>query len=230
MADAEPRPAAHTRWRRTIVRHLEDLPRQFAALESAMASFGEDFDAKRFKEAFDTTEDMEAYNRVQALERAVGRVQNFDAELAIAGAKLAELPLPPIGVGGSPAQQAFEALRDASVIDGSLCRKLTRAQKARSMIEHSYVQMPAGDVHRAAELVHETARQFIAAYRDPVAPSVPWVLTSIWPELKRVAGPASARLDATLAVWGLFEASEASVTVGVGPEVPEVPPLRVTLV
>jgi hypothetical protein len=51
---------------------------------------------------------------------------------------------------------------------------------------------------------------------DPSGPSVPEVLMSMRPEEKIVAGPASARADATLAVWGLFEASEASVTHGVG--------------
>lgn len=165
MADREPRKADLKRWQRDVVRHLEDFPRQYAALETAMAAFGEDFDLQRFKEAFTTKEDMEAYNHVQALERAVGRVQNFVAELAEAGMKVAHLPRTQIADDGSSAQQAFEALRDAGVIDGGLCRRLTRAQKACSMIEHSYVETPAGDVHRAAELVHETARDFIGNYR-----------------------------------------------------------------
>lgn len=76
-----PRKVESKRWRRDITEHLEQFPRQYAALESAMAAFGEDFDLKEFKAAFDTTEDMEAYNHVQALERALGRVQNFVAEL-----------------------------------------------------------------------------------------------------------------------------------------------------
>ncbi len=147
------------------MRHLEDFPRQYAALETAMAAFGDDFDLERFKEAFETAEDLEAYNRVQAVERAVGRVQNFVAELAIAGVGLAGLPRPAIEDDGSRAQQAFEALREAKVIDAALCRRLTRAQKARSMIEHSYVQTAAGDVHRATKLVHAAARDFIGPYR-----------------------------------------------------------------
>jgi uncharacterized protein YutE (UPF0331/DUF86 family) len=151
------------------VRHLEDFPRQYAALETAMAAFGEDFDLARFKRAFNTTDDMEAYNRVQAVERALARVQNFVVELADAGVNLAQLPRPRIAGEGSRAQQAFEALRDAKVIDGALCRRLTRAQKARSMIEHGYVQVPAGDVHRAAQLVHDTAREFIGRYRAWIA-------------------------------------------------------------
>jgi uncharacterized protein YutE (UPF0331/DUF86 family) len=160
-----PRKAEIKRWERLIVRQLEDFPRQYAALETAMAAFGDDFDLVLFKRAFNTSEDMEAYNRVQAVERALARVQNFVGELADAGVNLAELPRPRIGEEGSRAQQAFEALRDARVIDGGLCRRLTRAQKARSMIEHGYIQTPAGDVHRAAELVHETARDFIGRYR-----------------------------------------------------------------
>lgn len=130
-----------------------------------MAAFGEDFDLQRFKEAYETADDMEAYNRAQALERAVGRVQNYLADLANAGVNVAQLPRSPISADGSSAQQAFEALRDAKVIDGQLCRRLIRAQKARSMIEHSYVTTPAGDVHRAAELVHEAAGDFIGIYR-----------------------------------------------------------------
>jgi uncharacterized protein YutE (UPF0331/DUF86 family) len=170
MADKEPRKAERRRWQRSVVRHLEDFPRQYAALEAAMASFGEDFDVQEFKRAFDTTDDMEAYNRVQSLERAAGRVQNFVAELAHAGTKLAQVPLAPIEDDGSSAQQAFEALRDAGVLGRAFCRRLVRAQKARSMLEHSYVDIPAGDVHRAAELVHETALEFIGPYRAWIEP------------------------------------------------------------
>src|SRR4051812_43083756 len=138
-----------------------------------MAPFGDEFDLVRFKRAFDTHADMEAYNRVQAVERALARVQNFVAELAYAGVNLAELPRPRIADEGSRAQQAFEALRDAKVIDGRLCRRLIRAQKARSLIEHSYIRTPAGDVHRAAELVHDAARDFIGPYRAWIGEFLP---------------------------------------------------------
>lgn len=167
---AEVRKAERKRWQREIVRHLEDFPRQYAALETAMAAFDGNFDLQRFKEAFNTRDDMEAYNRVQAVERALGRVQNFVTGLAEAGIRLAQLPRASIEGKESPAQQAFEALRDAGVVDGSTCRRLTRAQRARSQIEHSYVQSNAGDVHRAAELVHEMAREFIGPYRAWIAP------------------------------------------------------------
>ncbi len=168
MADERPRRVDRRRWHDSVVRHLEDFPRQYAALESAMAAFGEDFDLQAFKRAFETRDDMEAYNGVQALERAVGRVQNFVAELAVAGSRLADLSR--LADAGSPAQRAFEELREAGVIDARLGRRLTRAQRARSAIEHSYLQTSAGDVHRAATLVHESARDFIGPYRRWIEP------------------------------------------------------------
>jgi uncharacterized protein YutE (UPF0331/DUF86 family) len=167
----EPRKVDRRRWQRDIARHLEDFPRQYAALERAMGTFGDDFDLDRFKQAFETNEDLDAYNRVQAVERALGRVQNFVAELARAGANLAELPRAPESR-GSAAREAFAALRDASVIDGELCRRLTRAQEARSMIEHSYVETTAGRVHQSAKLVHDSARDFIGPYRRWIEPFI----------------------------------------------------------
>lgn len=70
---------------------------------------------------------------------------------------------------GSTAQQSFEALRDAKVIDAGLCRRLARAQRARSAIEHSYIRVNAGDVHRATLLIQQAARDFIGPYRDWIA-------------------------------------------------------------
>jgi hypothetical protein len=170
MAERPPRKVERRRWRRDIVRYLGDFPRQYAALENAMGAFGDDFELTEFKEAFDTGDDMEAYNRVQAVERAVGRVQHYVGELAEAGAKLAQLPYPPPAGEGSRAEQAFEALRAGGIIDRGLCRRLVQAQAARTRIEHSYVQTPAGDVHRATTLVRDAARQFIGAYRAWIGP------------------------------------------------------------
>lgn len=162
----QPRKAQRNRWANEIVSHLEDFPRQYAALESAMVAFGEDFSLDRFKAAYQSA-DMEAYNRVQAVERALGRVQNYVAVLAARGTQLAGLE--PIGKSSGPdAQRAFESMREAKVMGAELTRKLIRAQKARTAIEHSYVSRPAGEVHRAAELVHEVANQFMVRYR-------PWI-------------------------------------------------------
>jgi uncharacterized protein YutE (UPF0331/DUF86 family) len=159
-----PSKAQRERWRNEVVEHLEDFPRQYAALENAMAGFGAGFDLQTFKAAFESTTDMDSYNRAQAIERGLGRVQNYVAQLAITGAKLAGLQPPKTEE--SEAAKAFEALREAGVLNGALCRKLRRAQKARTMIEHSYVKVPAANVHQAAELIASGAREFIRPYRD----------------------------------------------------------------
>jgi uncharacterized protein YutE (UPF0331/DUF86 family) len=160
----EPTEAHRARWKAQVVEHLEDFPRQYAALENAMAEFGDGFDPQAFKAAFESTTDMDSYNRTQAVERALARVQNYVAQLSIDGAKLSRLPLPKAEE--SEATRAFAALRDTGVLSATLCRKLRLAQKARTMIEHSYVKVPAGNVHQAAALIATGAREFIGPYRD----------------------------------------------------------------
>jgi hypothetical protein len=76
-----------------IVDHLKDFPRQVAALESAMAEFGEDFDLARFKEAYNAVNDPQTYNRAQSLERAIGRVQNLMTDLTVDGVRLGGLSI-----------------------------------------------------------------------------------------------------------------------------------------
>lgn len=170
MTSCEVRKVDRVRWRDSILDHLADFPRQYGAFESAMAAFGDDFDLRTFKLAFETSEDLEAYNRVQAVERAALRVQNYVGELAENGVKLAELgALARSGV-GSQVERALAALRDAGVIDVNLFRRLVRAQGARRRIEHSYVRIKAGDVHRAVQLIHESARDFISRYRPWIEP------------------------------------------------------------
>lgn len=164
MADGPPRKSDLARWRREVVEHLADFPRQYTALETAMAAFGEDFELAAFKKAYETTTDMEAYNRAQVVERALARVQNYVADLSIAGVRLAHLK--PAGANHEgAAQRAFTTLAEAEVISRALCGRLKRAQKARTLIEHSYVTVPAGNVHSAAGLIHAPAREFLGPYR-----------------------------------------------------------------
>jgi uncharacterized protein YutE (UPF0331/DUF86 family) len=158
------------RWQNGVVRLIERFPDQYAALEYAMGAFGDDFDLPVFKRAFELIDGMEAYSRAQAVERALGRVQNFVTELSELGAKLAQLPP---RVHGSPAERAFASLRDAGVVDDELCARLKDAQRARSRIEHVYLDVTAGEVHRAARLIHETAPRFLDRYVDWIEPYLP---------------------------------------------------------
>jgi hypothetical protein len=163
VAKAELRKADRQRLVRLVVDHLKEFPRQLAALEFAIAEFGDEFDLAGFKRAFNSPK-LDVYNSVQALEKAVGRVQNFLTDMAVFGARLAELPVGRPGKDGSKAKPSFDALRDAGVIDGSVCRRLEDGQKARSRLEHDYLYMSAGDVYRAVKTVRQTAQEFIAPY------------------------------------------------------------------
>ena len=162
------RPTDKRRWRTSILEHLEDFPRQILAMEVAMGQFGEDFDLPPFKQAYETTTDFDSYNRVQAAERAAGRVQSYVETLALAGCRLAGLQHPTIHA--SEALTAIITLRESGVINAALCRQLTRAHAARNAIEHGYIDLPAGKAHRGIKLIHASSLRFIAIYPDWVAP------------------------------------------------------------
>ena len=159
------RKAARKRLVRRIVARIEDFPRQHAALESAMAAFGDEFDRVSFKRAFETADDMSAYNAVQSVERAAGRVQGYVGDMAMDAVRLAGLHSEPSGGEGFRAAHAFEALREANVVDARLCRRLVKAQGQRSQIEHEYPGLQAGKLHDAAILIRETSHEFFALYR-----------------------------------------------------------------
>lgn len=162
------RPTAARRWKTSIIEHLEDFPRQLLAMEVALGQFGEDFDLAPFKLAYETTTDFDSYNRVQAAERAAGRVQSYVETLAIAGCNLAGLEH--TKGHASEAVRAFDTLREAGVISSTLCRHLSRAHGARNALEHGYVNLPAGNAHRGIELIHSSSLMFIAVYPDWVRP------------------------------------------------------------
>lgn len=170
MAEGELSKAERQRLVRSIVAHLKDTPRQVTALEAAVDEFGEDFDLTRFKDAFNFRKGPKAYNRVQAVERAVGRVQNYLTAMATAGVRLAELPVRPPKKDESKAKPFFGALRDAGVIDAGVCRRLEQGQKARSRLEHDYVFISAGEVHRATKTVLQTAEEFIGPFTVWIEP------------------------------------------------------------
>lgn len=170
MTPRELRKAERARLRRKVSEHLADFSNQYEALKFAMEGFGADFDLRRFKEAFNSPQERETYRDVQAVERAAGRVQGYLGDLARDGVRLADLPRDPEGGPGFRAAQAFEALREAGVLDGSLCTNLIDAQKGRSRLEHEYVRLPAGEVHGTVSLIRKVASRFMRAYRPWIEP------------------------------------------------------------
>lgn len=170
MTPRELRKAERARLRRNIGEHLTDFSNQYEALKFAMEGFGADFDLQRFKEAFNSPQERETYRDVQAVERAAGRVQGYLGDLARGGVRLAGLPRDPEGGPGFRAAQAFEALREAGVLDGRLCANLIDAQKGRSRLEHEYVRLPAGEVYETVSLIRSVAPRFMRVYRPWIEP------------------------------------------------------------
>jgi uncharacterized protein YutE (UPF0331/DUF86 family) len=168
MTERAPRRVDVARWRKKIVDELANLPREHEALEFAMSEFGTSFDLKALKDALGPNAPIALYSNVQALERAVTRVQNILADLAIAGAKLAGLALSEISAG--EAERSFEALRSEGVISASLCRRLRKAQRTRNRIEHDYDKVTAGQLHDVAEDVRDLSREFVRPFRDWIEP------------------------------------------------------------
>ena len=173
MTDGEAkasRPVDLRRWKKEVVDGLGSLPREHEALEYAMADFGMSFELAELKRALAPRADIALYNRVQALERAVTRVQNILADLAIAGVKLGGLALPATKAG--VADRSFEALKDGGVISAALSRRLRNAQRLRNLIEHDYDKVTAGQLHKVAEEVRGLSRDFVRPFRDWVGPKL----------------------------------------------------------
>lgn len=156
------------RLRAEILTRLGEFDYQLLLLEEAMRKFGEDFDLRLFKQAFERKSGVDGSLQVQAVERSFCHVQNFMTQLAEGGGMLAQLPPPKIHEGA--AARAFEALKEAKVIDASLCNRLKRCQKARSEIEHDYIRITAGRVHEAAKLAAASAPEFLERYRLWIEP------------------------------------------------------------
>ena len=167
-----PRPARdidQKRWRRSLVDHLEDYPRQLEALRFSARTFGPDFGLAQLADAF-SSDEPELYTRVQAIERALGRLQSYMAAMAEDGTKLAGLVRRATQDREPRAQPAFEALRDAGVITKDICGRIVASQRIRNRLEHDYVKMDAEDLHEAVTQMLKLAPEFLDRFARWVEP------------------------------------------------------------
>lgn len=151
--------------REAILRRLEDLPRQYAALQTAMSSFGDEFDRTAFASALEG-DDLDAYNRAQAIEQGFTRLQNYVVELAGAAAELAGLR----AKARAEARRDLELLRDAGVLSASLAERLAGLQRMRNALQHADIDLDPGELHAAVLALHDAIPSFTRALRDWIAP------------------------------------------------------------
>jgi len=164
-----PRNIDRKRWRRSLVDHLADYPRQLEALRFSVRTFGPDFDIAEFARAF-SSDEPELYTRIQAIERALGQLQSYIAAMASDGTKLAGLPRRAPQDGELRAQPDFEALRDAGVITKDLCGRIIASQRLRNRFEHDYVKIDAEDLHEAVTKLLTIAPEFLDRFARWVEP------------------------------------------------------------
>jgi uncharacterized protein YutE (UPF0331/DUF86 family) len=148
---------------------LDDYPRQLEALRYSARTFGADFDVAQFAEAF-SSDEPELYTRVQAIERALGRLQGYMATMAENGAKLAGLTRRAPRDREPKVQRDFEALRDADAISKDLCRRLVASQRLRNQFEHDYVKADAEDLHEAVAQLLQLAPEFLDRFARWIEP------------------------------------------------------------
>ncbi len=141
----------------SIKKRLLDARRHLAALESAVAEFGPDFDTATFETAWQSDEPSELH-RAYVIQAGYENVINA---VIGAGKELCELRRwVPENVEPSSID-VLRILRENGVIDGQVRRKLQQAQELRSRVQHDYANVGAGHVREAVILVLDAAPQLI---------------------------------------------------------------------
>jgi hypothetical protein len=144
---------------------VNDVRRHLLALRTAMAEFGEDFDAEDFREAY-ASEDPVVLNHVKAVERGVDQLYDYIVELAAFGLELAELRGRRDEVS---ARRDLDALGRAGVLAGELTRRLQRLRELRRMLAGEDASATAERAHESALLIAANLPAFYEAYRNWIA-------------------------------------------------------------
>jgi hypothetical protein len=139
---------------------LERLSAQRKALRKAMNQFGGDFDAKGWKEAFDSP-DPDDINRVFTVTGGYLALVNNTVEAVRAGAKLT-------GLKPSPGIPGASGIIDAIRVDGGFtsgqAETFTELYRTRNRLQHSSPDIQADEVHGQARLLLRHLPRFVASY------------------------------------------------------------------
>lgn len=147
--------------KRKVRDRISDVRRHVAALRTAMAEFGEDFDLEEFKASYESTDPVEL-NKVKAVERGVDQLYNYIADLSMCGLELACIRPRESELN---ARRDLRSLREAGVITITLEQRLQRLRELRRLLIHEYATATAEQVHESAVLVTSTFGSFYDSYR-----------------------------------------------------------------
>jgi hypothetical protein len=140
---------------------VADVRRHLVALRTAMADFGEDFDADAFSTAY-ASDDPVVLNRVKAVERGVDQLYNYIAELTAFGLELAEVRARGDDLN---ARRDLQALQTIGVLGPQRTERLQRLRELRRLLVHEYATATAEQVHEAARIVANEFVPFYDAYK-----------------------------------------------------------------
>ena len=139
---------------------LERLSAQRNALRKAMSQFGGDFDAKAWKQAFDSP-DPDDINRVFTVTGGYLALVNNTVEAVRAGAKLT-------GLKSSPSMPGVPGIIDAIRVDGGFtsgqAETFTELYRTRNRLQHSSPDIQADEVHRQVRRVLRHLPRFVESY------------------------------------------------------------------
>jgi uncharacterized protein YutE (UPF0331/DUF86 family) len=136
---------------------LERLAAQRRALRKAMGQFDGDFDAKAWRQAFDSP-DPDDINRVFMVTGGYLALVNNTAEAVKAGAKLVGLQ-PTLGM-----PDILNTIRKDGGFTSRQAETFTELYRTRNRLQHSSPDIQADEVHRQVRLLLRHLPRFVASY------------------------------------------------------------------
>jgi hypothetical protein len=160
VTDEQTEIVAHAAQLDRLSAKLERLSAQRKALRKAMSQFGEDFDAKAWRNAFDSP-DPDDINRVFTVTGGYLALVNNTVEAVRAGAKLT-------GLKATPGMPGVAGIIDAIRVDGGFTSRqaetFTELYRTRNRLQHSSPDIQADEVHRQVRRVLRHLPRLVESY------------------------------------------------------------------
>lgn len=154
-----------------ILARLRDVPRHRAALDEAIAAFGESFEREAFLAAAASSDPPELL-KAYAIQSGFENLQNHVTGLTREALELAGRLAP-----GERANAArdLRRLQRAGAISKARCERLIAVQDIRSSLQHADTETAPADLHEAVALLLAELDGFLAGYRRWLGEQLDWL-------------------------------------------------------